>query len=78
MCGILGTIPSSDIGNFQKALSSLSHRGLDDYGIYASDDIILGHRRLSILDLSHNARQPMAFSQNQIMPNRGGGKIVLF
>lgn len=73
MCGILGTIPSSDICNFQKALSCLSHRGLDDYGIYVSDDIVLGHRRLSILDLSHNARQPMAFSENQIMPNMGGG-----
>lgn len=72
MCGILGTIPASDSNNFLVALNSLSHRGPDDSGIYVSDDIILGHRRLSILDLSHNARQPMAFSQNQIFVNRGG------
>lgn len=76
MCGILGTIPASDSNNFLVVLNSLSHRGPDDSGIYVSNDIILGHRRLSILDLSHNARQPMAFSQNQIVVNRGG-KITL-
>lgn len=80
MCGILGTIPASNINNFQKALLTLSHRGPDDSGIYESKDIMLGHRRLSILDLSDNARQPMGFDGKIITPmvsinnDNGGGQ----
>jgi len=39
--------------------SLLSHRGPDDDGFYEDDLASLGHRRLSIIDLSENARQPM-------------------
>ncbi|MAU15660.1 MAG: asparagine synthase (glutamine-hydrolyzing) [Muricauda sp.] len=60
MCGILGTIPSSDHGLFKQALDTLSHRGPDSYGVeHISDEVSLGHRRLSILDISENGSQPM-------------------
>jgi asparagine synthase (glutamine-hydrolysing) len=41
--------------------SALSHRGPDDHGVWADPKtgIALGHRRLSIIDLSHEGRQPM-------------------
>ncbi|MGX2983307.1 hypothetical protein [Helicobacter sp. 23-1045] len=79
MCGILGTLPSSNRANFTKALNALSHRGADDCGIYESKEIMLGHRRLSILDLSDNARQPMGFDGRKIAPiiaNTGGGEAI--
>lgn len=43
-------------------VNSLSHRGPDDSGEYFSerDDVALGHRRLSIIDLSSAGHQPMS------------------
>jgi len=38
---------------------SLSHRGPDDEGVYTDENIALGHRRLSIIDLSSAGHQPM-------------------
>ena len=66
MCGIAASI---DFGNgdvncnkslFLNALKSLKHRGPDDHGFWASDDglVLLGHTRLSIIDLQ-NGRQPL-------------------
>jgi asparagine synthase (glutamine-hydrolysing) len=66
MCGIAGVwnfdsamIAERDFGCF---LHSLTHRGPDGFGIDRFDDerMSLGHRRLSILDLSARGRQPMA------------------
>jgi asparagine synthase (glutamine-hydrolysing) len=37
----------------------IAHRGPDDQGIFTDERIGLGHRRLSILDLSPNGHQPM-------------------
>ena len=58
MCGILGSISKS----FQfpaKAVDSLSHRGPDDDGYFSENEVMLGHRRLAIVDLSANGHQPM-------------------
>jgi asparagine synthase (glutamine-hydrolysing) len=43
-------------------LNSILHRGPDDSGIWLSDDgkTLLGHRRLSIIDINSRAKQPMA------------------
>ena len=61
MCGILGTIPSSENSLFKTALDTLTHRGPDDFGIENIDgEVSLGHRRLSILDISANGHQPMS------------------
>ncbi len=65
-CGILGAIlPGSkfvpeDLKNrFNSMLDSIKHRGPDGSGVYCKDNIILGHRRLSILDISNKGCQPM-------------------
>lgn len=66
MCGILGwaTAQSRDErARFARALDTLRHRGPDDSDIYAADGILLGHRRLSIIDLSSAGRQPMVDSE---------------
>jgi asparagine synthase (glutamine-hydrolysing) len=63
MCGICGKINFNnepvDKTLLQRMTSCLSHRGPDDEGIYIKDNIGLGHRRLSIIDLSTLAHQPM-------------------
>jgi len=60
MCGILGLLPPRQQEQFVSALTELTHRGPDDYGVWSdSTDMMLGHRRLSILDLSPNGHQPM-------------------
>lgn len=65
MCGICGKIHTNPHqppdGQLIRAMCrALSHRGPDDEGISLSPPIALGHRRLSILDLSPAGRQPMA------------------
>jgi asparagine synthase (glutamine-hydrolysing) len=64
MCGIAGYISLNDSINekqLQDAASLMQHRGPDAEGFYFSEDKKLGlaHRRLSILDLSAAANQPM-------------------
>lgn len=41
-------------------LDTLSHRGPDAQGLYQSQQMLLGHRRLAIIDLSEAARQPLS------------------
>jgi asparagine synthase (glutamine-hydrolysing) len=66
MCGIVGFQDSGRFPSLSRALpaavGSLSHRGPDDSGTFLDPaaGVGLGHRRLSILDLSDAARQPMA------------------
>ena len=61
MCGILGTIGLKNDSRFD--LSLLDHRGPDGSGTWSSPDdefpVMLGHTRLSIIDLSEEANQPM-------------------
>lgn len=62
MCGILGWLGPNgpgDVERFGKALDLLAHRGPDDRGVWSSPAGFLGHRRLSILDLSAAGHQPM-------------------
>jgi len=49
------------VRNVRRMVSSLSHRGPDDEGCWvdATTGVALGHRRLAILDLSVDGRQPM-------------------
>ena len=69
MCGIIGAISKKnpiDHRWFITARDSMSHRGPDDSGLWSSEDgkILLGHRRLSIIDLSFNGHQPMSISND--------------
>ena len=68
MCGICGKISLSsnariDEDLVRKMCSVLEHRGPDDEGIYLSMDKVsvgLGHRRLSVIDISSAGHQPMS------------------
>jgi asparagine synthase (glutamine-hydrolysing) len=82
MCGIAGflsQIPCDKgdfLSTFQQMTDTLHHRGPDDNGIWINKNkqVGLGHTRLSILDLSSNAHQPMS---NEACPecNRRNGSI---
>lgn len=62
MCGIAGII-GNNARNYQveiqKMTDSLIHRGPDSSHYEFYENAILGHRRLSIIDLSDNGKQPM-------------------
>ena len=63
MCGIVGLYNIGDLSDaLPRALEALAHRGPDASGIYRFDgagiSVSLGHRRLSIIDLSAAANQP--------------------
>ena len=65
MCGIVGQINKNapiNPGILEKMRDTLYHRGPDDSGLYISHDKLtgLGHRRLSLLDLSPLGKQPLA------------------
>ena len=74
MCGIAG------IFNFNKEpiahatiksmIDIIAHRGPDGEGIYIDDYLALGHKRLSILDVSPSGSQPMA--------SKNGEWIIIF
>ncbi|MBD3265627.1 asparagine synthase (glutamine-hydrolyzing), partial [bacterium] len=68
MCGITGFIQFEKqtardelIHNVRAMVDSISHRGPDDFGEWVDEqaNIALGHRRLSIIDLSPEGHQPM-------------------
>ena len=65
MCGICGKMnhdPSLfvDERGIRRMLSTLVHRGPDDEGTYVEGPVGLGHRRLSIIDLTESGHQPMS------------------
>lgn len=59
MCGICGFVGFKDQGLLEKMTAILAHRGPDDRGFYYDNQISLGHRRLSIIDLSIGGHQPL-------------------
>lgn len=63
MCGIAGfcNLKGDNYKNIEKMKERMFHRGPDAGGSYVSEDgqVTLGHRRLSIVDLSENGAQPM-------------------
>ena len=68
MCGISGIVGNELKKSKIEAMTKiLNHRGPDDNGYFISNDnsVGLGHNRLSIIDLSKSAHQPMSnFSQD--------------
>ncbi len=67
MCGIIGVwaTQGGEVAGLRKRVSSavglLAHRGPDDQGLWddPQSSVVLGHRRLSIIDLSPGGHQPM-------------------
>ena len=72
MCGIVGFICQKNFNSFKNSLpdaaAHLSYRGPDDSGLFfdAKAGIGLGHRRLSVIDLSAAGRQPMASDDGRV------------
>jgi asparagine synthase (glutamine-hydrolysing) len=68
MCGIFGcgNFRSSQVEKAREALHTLSHRGPDQWNEYINDKVYIGHRRLSIIDLSENGRQPMTNADKSV------------
>ena len=81
MCGIVGKYNlneepvSPELIN--RMCDKLIHRGPDDSDIFVDSNIGLGHRRLSIIDLSELGRQPMS-SQDQSIWITFNGEIYNF
>ena len=69
MCGITGFVGFSDKKLIKKMTDSIKHRGPDGYGYYINDSVCLGHRRLSIIDIS---------TGDQPMYNEDGNVVVVF
>src|SRR5690349_14149475 len=64
MCGLFGIIShrpldETDIPRSRSARDTLSHRGPDQVGEWTEGRVYIGHRRLSIIDVSSVAQQPM-------------------
>ncbi|GAB7081073.1 asparagine synthase (glutamine-hydrolyzing) [Megalodesulfovibrio paquesii] len=68
MCGILGILQRSADAPPElspSALANLRHRGPDGNGLFQAPHIALGHTRLSIIDLSDAAGQPMHYGRGR-------------
>jgi len=63
MCGISGIILKNNAKYGETIIHKMNdrivHRGPDAEGVYQFDNVALGHRRLSIIDLTEAANQPM-------------------
>lgn len=71
MCGICGGKSNVKL-NIVQMTSSLRHRGPDFLDTINIENVYLGHTRLSILDLSHNANQPMTSSSGRYVITYNG------
>lgn len=68
MCGIAGfNWENPDLA--EKMVDTMEHRGPDQQGLFTDTSVSLGHRRLSILDLSDRGRQPMFYKNFGIVFN---------
>jgi asparagine synthase (glutamine-hydrolysing) len=63
MCGFVAAFGSGadllDETALSRSLERLRRRGPDDEGRWRENGVVLGHRRLAILDLDHRAAQPL-------------------
>ncbi|MDX1642915.1 MAG: asparagine synthase (glutamine-hydrolyzing) [Thermoanaerobaculia bacterium] len=76
MCGIVGIVGTEvPRQRIERMTDLLSHRGPDDRGVWTAPGVALGHRRLSILDLSSAGRQPMSHAGRTLVYN---GEIYNF
>jgi len=74
MCGIAGFFdPKLSIEESRqiigRMLGTIRHRGPDATGIWQAEAVCLGHNRLSIIDLSEEANQPMHYKDLTIVYN---------
>jgi asparagine synthase (glutamine-hydrolysing) len=76
MCRIAGIAslenPQETRRLVQSMTQSMAHGGPDDEGIYQSENVTLGHRRLSIIDLSSAGHQPMVHPNGNLVLSFNG------
>jgi asparagine synthase (glutamine-hydrolysing) len=81
MCGICGIVDfggsGAEAGTLERMTATLRHRGPDDTGTCLAPPAALGHTRLSIIDLSSQAQQPM-FSDDRELTLIYNGEIYNF
>lgn len=58
MCGLAGCFGKKDEAMANRMLDALPHRGPDDRGVFVREDMVLGHTRLSIVDVA-GGHQPI-------------------
>ena len=70
MCGLCGELrfdgKTPDMGAIARMSDALARRGPDHAGTYSDGPLAFGHRRLSIIDLSSHAHQPMVDAALQL------------
>ncbi len=73
MCGICGLYSlqsSDDLDRTVRHMTrTIAHRGPDGEGTFVGEGVALGHRRLSIIDLSSSGAQPMTFGASTVVYN---------
>lgn len=72
MCGICGLVGRVETEAVERMNALVAHRGPDDHDLYVdrSSNVVLGHRRLAIIDLSPAGKQPMR--------NDDGSLVIVF
>lgn len=74
MCGISGYISKNnnfDINDLRRINDQMNHRGPDEDGVYTYLNVGIGHKRLSIIDLS-SGQQPMKNKQATLVISYNG------
>jgi len=76
MCGIAGIFNLDStlvsVSDLRKMTDAIAHRGPDGEGFYIDRFIGLGHRRLAIIDLSSEGKQPMVANSSQVILSYNG------
>ncbi|MFN9999816.1 MAG: asparagine synthetase B, partial [bacterium] len=76
MCGVTGIYNFDqhpvDRQLLQRMTDLVAHRGPDDSGLHLDGAVGLGHRRLSILDLSTSGHQPMCGHSGRVWISYNG------
>lgn len=72
MCGLVGYAGQTPMPNGADALNVVRHRGPDSSGVYRDEQFWLGHVRLSILDPSPAASQPMTTEDGRFVITYNG------
>ena len=76
MCGILVYIGKNKLDKDHKSLEVIDHRGPDNAGVQCFEinnlSLTLGHKRLSIIDLSDQASQPMLLQGTKLWVTYNG------
>jgi asparagine synthase (glutamine-hydrolysing) len=65
VCGLIGFLSANGdtavaTADIEASLSQMRHRGPDEAGVWADQDVVIGFRRLSIIDIEHS-HQPLPY-----------------